>query len=60
MKGLFERAYKSFCVSMEEFLYWQELFWRLILYSAVCLTLPLWVIPYAIYRKIERIKKHEN
>lgn len=60
MKGLFEWAYRSFCESMEELLYWLELFWRSILYSVVCLTLPLWVIPYAIYRKIERIKKHEN
>jgi hypothetical protein len=47
----FEMVYKSFCKNMEEFFYWLELFWRSILYSVVHLTLPLWVIPYAIYRK---------
>lgn len=54
---MFERAYRRFREHLEELAelaYWLR--WHMLRLS-VNLTLPVWIVPYAIWRRIRRNKR---
>ena len=52
MRKYFEQVYKGFCNSMEKLMYFASVLAEAEKLMIVCITLPLWVIPYAIYKKV--------
>ena len=53
MKEIFEHAYEGFCNLIRGFIDFTEFFWKTVLVILVYLTIPLWIIPYAIYKKMK-------
>ena len=53
MRKYLARVYNSFCSSMKEFAYFASLLGEAAILVALSLTLPLWAIPYAIYRRLK-------
>lgn len=51
MRKYFEHAYKGFCIGVSELLYFASVLGEVALIIAIYITLPLWIIPYSIYRK---------
>lgn len=54
MREYFDRAFEDFCNSVIPV---AERMLELLRVSFVYLTLPLWIVPYMVYRKIEE-RKH--
>lgn len=56
MREYFDRAFEDFCNAVLPFVACMlEIFKIVIVYS----TLPLWIVPYMVYRKIEE-RKHNH
>lgn len=53
MRKYFERAYHGFCSALDELLYFAQVIAEAAKMAFVCITLPLWFVPYAIYKKIK-------
>ena len=53
MRKYFERVYKGFCASMEELMYFASVLAEAAKLMVVGLTLPLWFIPYVIYKRMK-------
>ena len=51
MREYFEHAYEGFCNSVEQMVIFAQYISEAAKVLAVYITLPLWVIPYAIYKK---------
>ena len=57
MKKYFEHAYEGFCNSMEPFVHLTQVMGEVAKILFVYITIPLWVIPYAIIRARRTAKK---
>lgn len=57
MKEVFEHAYEGFCNSTQCLVDFAQRLGGCVLVCFIYLTIPLWLIPYAIYKKLKEAKK---
>ena len=50
MKEVFEHAYEGFCNSIVRYINLCETLGKFVLVILVYITIPFWIIPYAIYK----------
>ena len=53
MREIFDCAYEGVCNSMLVFIEYSEVLGRCILTGLVYLTIPLWIVPYSIYKNLK-------